>query len=113
MPVRQPLDPEPMKRVFINLFDNAIDAMSKKGKILVRAGFDRETRLVKVEIEDTGPGIAVEDKDKLFLPRFSTKKKGTGLGLAIVAQIMKEHSGTIDVRNVKPHGACFTLQLPA
>ncbi len=113
VPVRQPLDPEPMKRVFINLFDNAIDAMSKKGKILVHAGFDRETRLVKVEIEDTGPGIAVEDKDKLFLPRFSTKKKGTGLGLAIVAQIMKEHSGTIDVRNVKPHGACFTLQLPA
>jgi two-component system nitrogen regulation sensor histidine kinase NtrY len=113
VPARQPLDPEPMKRVFINLFDNAIDAMSKKGKILVRAGFDRETRLVKVEIEDTGPGIAVEDKDKLFLPRFSTKKKGTGLGLAIVAQIMKEHSGTIDVRNVKPHGACFTLHLPA
>ncbi len=113
VPARQPLDPEPMKRVFINLFDNAIDAMTKKGRIVVRAGFDRDTRLVKVEIEDTGPGITVEDKDKLFLPYFSTKKKGTGLGLAIVAQIMKEHNGAIDVRNVKPHGARFTLQLPA
>ncbi|MDD8027838.1 MAG: HAMP domain-containing protein, partial [Acidobacteriota bacterium] len=57
LPARQPLDPEQMKRVFINLFDNAIDAMAKKGKILVRAGFDRDTRLVTVEIEDTGPGI--------------------------------------------------------
>ncbi|MCX6561269.1 MAG: ATP-binding protein [Candidatus Aminicenantes bacterium] len=113
VPARQPLDPEPMKRVFINLFDNAIDAMAKKGRIVVRAGFDRDTRLIQVEIEDTGPGIAVEDKDKLFLPHFSTKKKGTGLGLAIVAQIMKEHNGAIDVRNVKPHGARFILQLPA
>ncbi len=113
LPPRLPLDPEQMKRVFINLIDNAIDAMNKKGKIRIHAAFDREAHQVRVDVEDTGPGIPVEDKDKLFLPHFSTKKKGTGLGLAIVSQIMKEHNGAVEVHNTKPHGAEFTLKIPA
>jgi two-component system nitrogen regulation sensor histidine kinase NtrY len=102
-----------MKRVFINLIDNAIDAMNKKGKIVIRATFDREANQVNIEVTDSGPGIPPEDKDKLFLPHFSTKKKGTGLGLAIVDQIIKEHNGTVLVMNSRPNGARFILQLPA
>jgi len=107
------LDPEQMKRVFINLIDNAIDAMNKKGVIVIHTFYDREVNQVRIEVSDTGPGIQIEDKDKLFLPHFSTKKKGTGLGLAIVSQIVKEHNGSIRVQNDRPSGAKFTLQLPA
>lgn len=107
------LDIEQMKRVFINLFDNAIDAMDKKGKIKIKTSFDKQRQRVKIEISDEGPGIYTEDKEKLFLPHFSTKKKGTGLGLAIVNQVISEHNGSIDVENEKPNGAKFIIQLPA
>ena len=107
------LDPEQMKRVFINLFDNAIDAMNKKGEITLKTSFDRIHKMVKIEISDSGPGISLEDKHKLFLPHFSTKKKGTGLGLAIVNQVISEHNGTIDVENLQPQGAKFIIQVPA
>ena len=107
------LDPDQMKRVLINIFDNAIEAMNKKGKIRVRAVFEKRQQQVSIEISDTGPGISVEDKTKLFLPYFSTKKKSTGLGLAIVNQIIREHNGSIRVENVQPTGARFTIQLPA
>ncbi|MCK4337124.1 MAG: GHKL domain-containing protein, partial [Candidatus Aminicenantes bacterium] len=106
------LDPEKMKRVFINIMDNAIDAMDKKGKIKIQSSFDDLNQMVKIDIWDTGPGISLEDKEKLFLPHFSTKKKGTGLGLAIVHQIISEHNGTIVVENIKPHGAKFIIQVP-
>jgi two-component system nitrogen regulation sensor histidine kinase NtrY len=107
------LDPEQMKRVFINLFDNAIDAMNKKGKIRVDTAFNKQTQNVKIEVSDTGPGISLKDKEKLFLPHFSTKSKGSGLGLAIVDQVISEHDGSIDVENNKPYGAKFIIQIPA
>ena len=113
LPASLQLDPEQMKRVLINIFDNAIEAMNKKGKIRVRAAFEKRQQQVSIEISDTGPGISVEDKTKLFLPYFSTKKKGTGLGLAIVNQIIREHNGSIRVENVQPTGARFTIQIPA
>ncbi len=113
LPASLQLDPEQMKRVLINIFDNAIEAMNKKGKIRVRAVFEKRQQQVSIEISDTGPGISVEDKTKLFLPYFSTKKKGTGLGLAIVNQIIREHNGSIRVENMQPTGARFTIQLPA
>ncbi len=113
LPASLQLDPEQMKRVLINIFDNAIEAMDKKGKIRVRAVFEKKQQQVSIEISDTGPGISTEDKTKLFLPYFSTKKKGTGLGLAIVNQIVREHNGSIRAENVQPTGAKFTIQLPA
>ncbi len=113
VPQTLPLDPEQMKRVFINLIDNAIDAMNKKGRIIIRAGLDPDGQQVRVEVADNGPGILVEDKDQLFLPHFSTKKKGRGLGLAIVSQIIKEHNGSVEVQNIRPHGAKFTLLIPS
>jgi two-component system nitrogen regulation sensor histidine kinase NtrY len=113
IPASVQLDPEQMKRVLINIFDNAIEAMDKKGKILVRAVYEKRQQQISIEISDTGPGISIEDKTKLFLPYFSTKKKGTGLGLAIVNQIIREHNGSIRAENVQPTGAKFTIQLPA
>jgi two-component system nitrogen regulation sensor histidine kinase NtrY len=106
------LDPEQMKRVFINIIDNAIDAMNKKGKIQVRTSFDKTQKRVIIEVADTGPGISAEDREKLFLPHFSTKKKGTGLGLAIVSQIISEHNGTIHIQDNRPSGAKIIIQLP-
>jgi two-component system nitrogen regulation sensor histidine kinase NtrY len=113
LPSSLQLDPEQMKRVLINIFDNAIAAMNKKGKIRVRASFEKRQQQVRIEISDTGPGISPEDRTKLFLPYFSTKKKGTGLGLSIASQIIREHSGTIRVENNAPTGAKFIIQLPA
>jgi two-component system nitrogen regulation sensor histidine kinase NtrY len=106
------VDPEQMRRVFINLFDNAIDAMNKQGQVEIRTDFPKEQKRVRIEISDSGPGISEEDKEKLFLPYFSTKKKGTGLGLAIVNQIVNEHKGTIHIEDNKPLGAKFVIQLP-
>jgi two-component system nitrogen regulation sensor histidine kinase NtrY len=113
IPLSIKVDPEQMRRVFINLFDNAIDAMNKQGQVGIRTSFDQLQRRVSLEISDSGPGISDEDKEKLFLPYFSTKKKGTGLGLAIVNQIVSEHKGTIHAEDNKPTGARFVIQLPA
>ena len=113
--VPQPLllDQEQVKRVFINLFDNAIEAMDKKGRLSVRSTYDPVLRQVRVEVSDSGPGIPDDDREKLFLPHFSTKKKGAGLWLSIVNQIIKEHDGTVSVQNIPAGGAQFTIELPA
>ncbi len=113
LPASVQVDPEQIKRAMINIFDNAIEAMNKKGRIRIRAFFEKRQQRISIEISDSGPGIAVEDKTKLFLPYFSTKKKGTGLGLAIVNQIIREHHGTIRVENIQPNGAKFIIELPA
>jgi two-component system, NtrC family, nitrogen regulation sensor histidine kinase NtrY len=105
-------DPDQMKRAIINIMDNAIDAMNKKGRIGIRASFDRESLQVRIEITDSGPGVPPEDRLKLFLPHYSTKKKGAGLGLAIVNQIIRDHNGTVEIENAKPNGAKFTIQIP-
>ncbi|MBN2199619.1 MAG: HAMP domain-containing protein [Candidatus Aminicenantes bacterium] len=107
-----PLDAEQMKRVFINLLDNAIDAMNKAGRIAIATSFDAAAGRVRIEVADSGPGISKDIRDKIFLPYTSTKKKGRGLGLAIVDQVVREHNGTIDVRSNHPTGAKFIIELP-
>jgi len=106
------IDPEQMKRVFINLIDNAIDAMNKKGRIKIQTIYDKHQSSVKIEVSDSGPGIQLDDKERFFLPNFSTKKKGTGLGLAIVNRIINEHNGTIMVEENKPGGVRFIIHIP-
>jgi two-component system nitrogen regulation sensor histidine kinase NtrY len=107
------LDPEQIKRVLINLFDNSINAMNGKGEIMVTGGLNGNGDKIVIEIVDTGKGIDAKDIDKLFLPYFSTKKDGTGLGLAISHMIISKHGGTISASNNTPGGARFTLQFPA
>jgi two-component system nitrogen regulation sensor histidine kinase NtrY len=107
------LDGEQFKRVFINIFDNAIQAMSNSGRIDVTVEFDELSESAHVAIADNGPGIQDQDKEKLFLPYFSTKKNGTGLGLAIANRIVSEHGGHIRVRDNEPHGTVFSISIPA
>jgi len=107
------LDADQMKRVLINLVDNAIEATEKKGTVVVSTEFDRAQGRVRLGVADDGPGIRPEDRDKLFVPHFSTKRRGSGLGLAIVSRIVQEHQGVIRVEDNSPHGARFVVELPA
>ncbi|HEY7410247.1 MAG TPA: ATP-binding protein [Vicinamibacteria bacterium] len=107
------LDSDQMKRVLVNLVDNAIEATDEAGTVVVSTEYDRGQGRVRLGVSDDGPGIAVVDRDRLFVPDFSTKKRGSGLGLAIVNRIVQEHQGQIRVEDNPPHGARFVVELPA
>jgi two-component system nitrogen regulation sensor histidine kinase NtrY len=106
------LDAEQFRRVIINLVDNAIEAMERRGQILVETQLDTANSVVRVIVADDGPGIPPAEREKLFLPYYSTKGRGSGLGLAIVRRIIAEHGGSIDVGDNAPHGTRFTIELP-
>src|SRR4030042_726271 len=91
------LDGEQFRRVMINIFDNAMQAVANNGRIDVTIKFDIPSNRAYIEIADNGPGIKDEDKDKLLLRYFSTSKDGTGLGLSIANRIIAEHRGYIRV----------------
>jgi two-component system nitrogen regulation sensor histidine kinase NtrY len=107
------IDPEQLRRVVINLVDNAIEATERKGQITVEIQHDPVNSVVRLVVGDNGPGIPAGERDKLFLPYYSTKRRGSGLGLAIVRRIVAEHGGTITVGDNKPRGTRFTIELPA
>jgi len=110
------IDPEQMRRVFLNLIDNSLEAMegSADDKVIeIRTAVHRNRESVQIEVSDSGPGISAEDYEKLFLPYFSTKKRGTGLGLAIVRQIILEHHGNIRAEANHPRGSRFIIEVPA
>lgn len=104
------VDPEQIKRAIMNLLDNAV-AATEDGEILVSA--TRRDRSLVVEVRDTGHGVSDEDKERLFLPYFSTKKEGTGLGLAIVHRIIHDHDGRISIHDNRPRGTIFEIEIPA
>jgi two-component system, NtrC family, nitrogen regulation sensor histidine kinase NtrY len=104
------LDREQIKRVFINLFENAVEAMGGKGTIWVTTSMNASGR-AQVEVADSGPGIAPEDVPRVFEPDFSRKKKNGGLGLAIVHKIIADHGGSIRFEQNTPAGARFILDL--
>ena len=106
------LDREQMRRVFVNLFDNAIHAMKQKGRIQVSTAVEWKHQRVRITVADEGPGIRQEDQVKLFVPYFSKNRRGSGLGLAIIHRIVTDHNGTIQVANRRPHGARFSIELP-
>jgi two-component system nitrogen regulation sensor histidine kinase NtrY len=107
------LDPEQMRRVLVNLIDNAREAMGGRGTITLVTSYRPEAGALRVEVADDGPGISPEDLDRLFVPYFSTKKKGTGLGLAIVNRIVSDHNGYVRAEPNRPQGARFIVELPA
>ncbi len=101
-----------IKRVLINLLDNAVSVLNDGGTIEVTVGYSTEQHLVRLEVTDNGPGIAEEVKLRIFEPYFSTRKSGTGLGLAIAHTIVTEHNGSIRAYDNAPTGTVFTVELP-
>jgi len=107
------LDRDQIKRVLINLLDNAVAALEGEGSIDIETRYNGELRMATITVADTGHGISPEDKPRLFEPYFSTKKAGTGLGLAIVNTIIADHHGFIRVKDNRPRGTIFVIELPA
>jgi two-component system nitrogen regulation sensor histidine kinase NtrY len=117
------LDAEQIRQVIINLVDNAMEALGGPAAgarpngqcptIQVLTSHDPREGSVKLIVSDNGPGVPAADRDKLFMPYYSTKGRGSGLGLAIVRRIVVEHGGGIEVGDVEPSGTAFTVELPA
>ena len=107
------LDPEQMKRVMINLLDNAVAAVDKQdGHIEIKTSYDGSRHRARVEVADNGCGIPPAYKGRMFEPYFSTKKSGSGLGLAIVNSIIDDHHGQLNVRDNSPRGTIVAFELP-
>ncbi len=116
------LDRDRMLQVFLNLVQNAVQAMDGKGRLLLRTRVDAEfqisalserpTRMVRVEVEDSGPGIPEEDLPHLFTPFFTRREQGTGLGLAVSQHWVVRHGGRIQAFNLPEGGARMRVQLP-
>ncbi|MEF9425795.1 MAG: ATP-binding protein [Candidatus Mariimomonas ferrooxydans] len=104
------VDRDQLKRALINLIDNAIQA--KTERIWLNTSFDTSLDIIRIEVIDEGTGIKEEDRNKLFLPDFSTKKEGMGLGLSIVSSIISKHRGYIRVKDNEPRGARFIIEIP-
>src|SRR6266404_5462089 len=123
------LDTEQIKRALVNLIDNAVEALdldadggngssaerkdSTERSITLESSYLKASDSVRLVVADTGHGISRRDRDKLFLPKFSTRTRGTGLGLAIVSHIIADHKGRVWVEDNQPRGARFIIELPA
>ncbi len=103
-----------LRSVLVNLIDNAAEALedADRREIQVSTHLRVESDTIEITVADTGHGISPQDKDKLFLPHFSTKERGTGLGLAIAARIISEHGGALRVEDNLPTGSRFLIELP-
>jgi nitrogen fixation/metabolism regulation signal transduction histidine kinase len=110
------IDQEQMRRVFVNLIDNSLEAFDGSApnrSITITTSHDVVRDMLVAEVADTGEGISPADLKKLFQPYFSTRERGTGLGLAIVHRIITEHGGRIRAEANQPQGAKFVIELPA
>ncbi len=107
------LDGPQIKRVIINLVDNAVAALGERGSIEIGTAFDASNRRATLTVADSGPGVPPANRETIFAPNFSTKRKGSGLGLAIARRIVEDHGGEIRVEDNVPRGARFVIELPA
>ena len=117
------IDVEQIRRVIINLVDNAVEALGgaaaaprpggEPPRIVIETRYDRVNSVARILVSDNGPGIPPADRDKLFMPYYSTKRRGSGLGLAIVRRIIAEHGGSIEAADRPGGGTVFTIELAA
>jgi len=119
-----PADADQLYQALVNLVANALEAMAPEGRLTVRTGWHHGpdpfgtgprgglARRIRIEIEDTGPGIAAHDADKVFDPFFTTKASGTGLGLALTHKIVEDHGGAISFTSARGRGTTFRILLP-
>ncbi|HEB73112.1 MAG TPA: PAS domain S-box protein [Nitrospirae bacterium] len=105
------IDAEQIRRVIINLVENAMDALNGGGEITICTRANHQEGKVILEVSDTGHGVPESIKNNIFKPYFSTKEKGTGLGLAIVSRVVEDHGGKIYVNDNSPKGSRFTIEL--
>ncbi|HZT74023.1 MAG TPA: ATP-binding protein [Terriglobales bacterium] len=106
------LDPEEMHRVFVNLIDNAAEALQHGSYREITIGTEAGDGVVEAYVADTGPGISAADKERIFLPYVSSKRRGTGLGLAIVSRIVADHGANLRVEDNAPVGTRFVIEFP-
>lgn len=107
-------DRSALKRVFMNLFLNAAEALAatRQAQVDVSVDYDQQLKRIFVQVADNGPGLSSEERARMFEPYYSSKKEGTGLGLAIVKSIVSDHGGYVRVKRNKPSGAIFVVELP-
>jgi len=107
-------DKDQLSQVLLNLFENARDAVGGEGQVRVQTRVSRPGRAISLVVEDSGPGIPTEVRDRIFTPYFTTKHEsgGSGLGLAIVHRIVTDHGGRIAVGSSPLGGARFLVELP-
>jgi len=106
------LDREQMKRVLINLLDNAVASIEGDGSVIIETMYNEQVKIARIEIKDTGSGVPPQVRERLFEPYYSTKPGGTGLGLTIVQRIIADHYGYIRVVDNKPTGTNVVIELP-
>jgi signal transduction histidine kinase len=105
-----------LQQVFLNLFMNAIEAMrpvtDRVRQLRISSDFIQDRSGVLITVADSGPGIELTDKNRIFEPFYSTKSTGTGIGLAICKSIVEAHGGLLRASANHPHGAIFHVALP-
>jgi signal transduction histidine kinase len=110
------VDPVQIQQTLLNLFENAICALTyvngRARTLEVRCIAGPGEEHVTIRVEDNGPGIAPDDRKKIFTPFFTTRKRGTGLGLMIASLVLEAHGGKIGVEPRSPFGTAFVIQLP-
>ncbi len=108
------LDPDRITQVLLNLCINAIQAMESGGRLTLRldTAMSGTKAMARIVVQDTGPGLLLQDVERVFDPYYTTKPRGTGLGLAIVQKIVESHQGEVRVQSTPGKGTTFTVLLP-
>jgi signal transduction histidine kinase len=104
------VDVDKIKRVFVNLIKNSVEAMPEGGNLTIRSKAMKDK--VRIAFSDTGPGMSKEVLDRIFVPLFTTKAKGMGLGLSICKRIVEAHGGSIAAESTLGKGTTFTMTIP-
>ena len=105
-------NPEKVERIFLNLLNNAIQALPTEGKIRVRTRLLRAENRVEARVMDNGPGIPKNLRERIFAPFYTTKDDGSGLGLYACKSMVAEHKGTITLHSKVNRGTLFSVKLP-